>query len=95
MSSKPTQQYRMLLNTLEQAGHARFEIKTESSGSAQNPQWRAVITVLGVSTPLSALVPVGTARQAVGGSKSAARDAACEQMLALFATYGVQPTRGR
>ncbi|KIO15664.1 hypothetical protein M407DRAFT_125277 [Tulasnella calospora MUT 4182] len=94
MSRQPAQQYRMLLNNIEQAGHARFEFKFECSGPAQQLQWLAVITVLGVSPPLSASVPVGTTRQAVGSSKSAAKDAACQQMLALFASLGVQPMGG-
>lgn len=94
MASQATQQYRMMLNTIEQAGHAKLEFKVDSSGPPATPQWRAVVTVTSVSPPLSASIPVGTACEAIGGTKSTAKDAASQKMLTLFAASGILPRLG-
>ncbi|KAG8975234.1 hypothetical protein FRC05_006177 [Tulasnella sp. 425] len=95
MSPNPSEQYRMLLNTIEQAGYATFDVKAEAAPPANKPTWVAVVTVTGVAPVLSRSIYVGTYCQGFGSTKSLATDAASEQMLRLFATYGVYPTKKR
>ncbi|KAG8923540.1 hypothetical protein FRC01_012638 [Tulasnella sp. 417] len=95
MSSIPSKQYRMLLNTIEQAGHATFEVKAQPIPPADKPTWVAVVKVIGVSPALSGYINIGMAYKGEASSKSLANDAACQQMLNLFAYYGVYPTLKR
>ncbi|KAG8950318.1 hypothetical protein FRC04_007760 [Tulasnella sp. 424] len=95
MSSNPSEQYRMQLNTIAQAKYATFEVKTYQTAPANNPTWVATITVTGIAPGLSRSIYVGTVCQGVGPSKSLATDAASEQMLRVFAACGVVPTMRR
>ncbi|KIO33372.1 hypothetical protein M407DRAFT_17920 [Tulasnella calospora MUT 4182] len=96
MSSNSKEQYRMFLNTIQQAGHATFDVKlAESMLPGNKPAWAAVVTVTGVSPALSRYIYIGTAFQALAPSKGEARDAACLQMLNLFASYGILPGQKR
>ncbi|KAG8910077.1 hypothetical protein FRC01_006555 [Tulasnella sp. 417] len=88
----PDKQYRMLLNTIEQAGYATFEFKAERTGPAHSPTWVAVITVTSVSPVLSGYIHIGTAYEGRASSRASAKEAACQQMLNLFASFGVHPT---
>lgn len=92
MSSDPTKQYRMQLNLIRQAGYAEFEIKVESCApNPKEPLWQAMVTILGVTVNLSQLVSRGTFTQGIGPTKTAAREAACLQMLHIFASVGIRP----
>ncbi|KAG9050408.1 hypothetical protein FS837_005753 [Tulasnella sp. UAMH 9824] len=91
MSSEPTEQYRMKLNNIKQAGHATFEVTASPTPPANSPTWVAVVKVTSVSPKLSGSIYVGTEYKGSAGSKSAAKDLASQQMLSLFASYGVYP----
>ncbi|KAG8913668.1 hypothetical protein FRC01_004435 [Tulasnella sp. 417] len=92
MSSNPNEQYRMLLNMIQQAGYATFNVEARATPPAHNPRWAAVVTVTGVAPALSKYIYIGTTCTGVGEKKGLARDAACLQMLDLFASYGIRPT---
>ncbi|KAG8910484.1 hypothetical protein FRC01_006309 [Tulasnella sp. 417] len=92
MSSNVNEQSRMFLNMIEQAGHATFEVKTQVAPPSHKPTWEAVVTVTGVSPALSRYIYIGTSCTGFGTKMGFARDAACLQMLKLFADYGIRPT---
>ncbi|KIO21621.1 hypothetical protein M407DRAFT_125276 [Tulasnella calospora MUT 4182] len=99
MSSKsnkghPSTQYRLQLNTIEQDGYAKFDIKYEETGPTNKPTWVFVVTVESVHSSLSKSIKIGTSCQGTGSTKGEAKDAACEEMVLLFADYNISPKIG-
>ncbi|KAG8923541.1 hypothetical protein FRC01_012639 [Tulasnella sp. 417] len=92
--SNPCNQYRMQLNTIEQAGHAKFDIKNEETGPKEEAIWISVVTVRSVKPSLSKSIKIGTSYRGTGPTKSDAKDAASKEMLDLFAAFDIFPKKG-
>ncbi|KAG8923177.1 hypothetical protein FRC01_013113 [Tulasnella sp. 417] len=89
--SDPSKQYRMLLNMIEQGGYATFTVENEGTGPSNQRTWSAIVTVTTVDPFLSNRIYIDTSFKGTGPTKSEANDAACEQMLHLFAQYDILP----
>ncbi|KAG8923178.1 hypothetical protein FRC01_013114 [Tulasnella sp. 417] len=84
MSRNPSEQYRMLLNTIELAGYATFDVKAEQTPPTNRPTWVATVRVTGVAPVLSGSIYIGTFYNGRASSRSAANDAACCAFLVFY-----------